>query len=146
MAPYYDFDHSYRPRRPHRGGDDGPPRGGQRDFGSRHGRYHRYDGNQVHDYDSPAASRDRRNKKWLPNGINWSQVAAAAATAGAVQALHSRHRKDEKVHVATAAAASAAVDAAVGSKRDEKSGRHVIQSTIVGLVVDRLLNGKGKVS
>lgn len=106
-----------------------------------------------HAYSSPTSANSRRHgsgqhskrhSQGHSENFSSSQAIKSAALTAAIEALRARHDKDKVIRVATAAAASAAVDAAIGSKNDEKSVKHVAESTVAGLAIGKWANKKSR--
>ncbi|KAL7940195.1 hypothetical protein V8C42DRAFT_363650 [Trichoderma barbatum] len=72
------------------------------------------------------------------------EAATAALTAGVTEAVRARHDPDRSRRAVTAAVSAAAVDALVSKGEDRKSGRHIAESAVSGLLIDRLANGRSR--
>lgn len=94
----------------------------------RHGRYH-YRG----------SSRVRSHSEH-----RLAEAATAALTAGLTEAVRARHNPDRFKRTITAAVGAAAVDAFVSKGKDQKNGRHIAESAVGGLLIDRLAHGRSK--
>ncbi|OAA35952.1 hypothetical protein NOR_07760 [Metarhizium rileyi] len=70
------------------------------------------------------------------------EAATAALAAGVAEAVRSRHSRDQSKRAITAAVGAAAVDAFVSNGEDKKKGRHIAESAVSGLLIDRLANGR----
>jgi hypothetical protein len=82
---------------------------------------------------SRSHSRDNRKK--------WQQAAKAAAAAGIIEAVRSRKDPARIQRVATAALSAAGIDGFLDRDPESKSKRHIIESVVGGLGVNRLANG-----
>ncbi|KAL7911503.1 hypothetical protein GGI35DRAFT_442965 [Trichoderma velutinum] len=72
------------------------------------------------------------------------EVATAALTAGVTEAIRARHDPERSRRAVTAAVSAAAMDAFVSKEDNRKSGRHIVESAVGGLLVDRLANGRSR--
>ncbi|KAI0141676.1 hypothetical protein GGR57DRAFT_400889 [Xylariaceae sp. FL1272] len=109
-------------------------------------RHHSHDGRQFED----DRQRDRRHGqvhsasnyyRSRSGGPDLKQAAGAAVAAGLVEALRSRHDRDMAMRVATAAMGAAATNTVIGRENDRKEKRHMVESALVGLVGNRIING-----
>ena len=88
--------------------------------------------------------RSRARRRSSDSGPNWKQATEAAVGAALIEGWHARHTADRNTRVATAAAGAAAIDLAIGHEHDRKNKRHALESTIGGLMIDRVVNGPSK--
>ncbi|KAL6694259.1 hypothetical protein J3F84DRAFT_378988 [Trichoderma pleuroticola] len=72
------------------------------------------------------------------------EVATAALTAGVTEAIRARHDPERSRRAVTAAVSAAAMDALVSKDDDRKRGRHIVESAVGGMIVDRLANGRSR--
>ncbi|KAK4065864.1 uncharacterized protein Triagg1_8416 [Trichoderma aggressivum f. europaeum] len=72
------------------------------------------------------------------------EVATAALTAGVTEAIRARHDPERSRRAVTAAVSAAAMDALVSKDDDGKRGRHIVESAVGGMIVDRLANGRSR--
>ncbi|KAL6799700.1 hypothetical protein J3E68DRAFT_396482 [Trichoderma sp. SZMC 28012] len=72
------------------------------------------------------------------------EVATAALTAGVTEAIRARHDPERSRRAVTAAVSAAAMDAFVSKDDDRKRGRHIVESAVGGMIVDRLANGRSR--
>ncbi|KAJ2981903.1 hypothetical protein NQ176_g1744 [Zarea fungicola] len=89
-----------------------------------------------------SGKHSKRHSQRHSESFSSSQAMKSAAITAAIEALRARHDKDKVIRVATAAAASVAVDAAIGSKKDGKSVKHMAESTVAGLAIGKWANKK----
>lgn len=92
-----------------------------------------------HDEREPRRTRER--SRTSESGLNWKQATGVAVSAALIEGWHSRHTADRNARVATAAAGAAAIDLAIGHEGDGKNKRHALESTLGGLMIDRVVNG-----
>ncbi|KAH7118497.1 hypothetical protein EDB81DRAFT_667741 [Dactylonectria macrodidyma] len=85
-----------------------------------------------------------RPRRRSTSGLGLKEATKAAVAAGLIEAFRARHNPDRSTHAITAAAGAAAVDVLVSNGEDRKSARHIVESTIGGIVFDRLANGSAK--
>ncbi|ORY67448.1 uncharacterized protein BCR38DRAFT_427077 [Pseudomassariella vexata] len=106
---------------------------------NKRGGHHRYRSSQRKR--APSVPSQVRSADGKPN---WDQAIKAAVTAGVVEGWKSRNDRERKMQrIATAAAGAAAMDLFVSKgPGDRKNKRHVAESTLGGLMLDKMLNGK----
>ncbi|KAJ6442322.1 DNA-binding SAP [Purpureocillium lavendulum] len=97
-----------------------------------------------HPHQHPRHHRRRHSTSGPVCGGGFGEAAAAAAVAGLVEAVRARHNPDRSARAVTAAVGAAAVDALVSKGEDRKRGRHIAESAIGGLALDRITNGSSK--
>ncbi|KAJ6437879.1 Serine/threonine-protein kinase MST20 [Purpureocillium lavendulum] len=88
--------------------------------------------------------RRRHSSAGGSSGNSFAEAATAAAAAGLVEAVRARHNPDRSSRAVTAAVGAAAVDALVSKGGDRNRGRHIAESAIGGLAIDRIANGSSK--
>lgn len=149
VEPYDYYDYYERPTRHHH--DD-------YSYGSRHrdsdyyydGDYPERRGRSLHSEDRHYGrrmddSRHHRQPRARSHSENRIKEAATAAlAAGITEAVRSRHSQDQSKRAITAAVGAAAVDAFVSNGEGRKKGRHIAESAVSGLLIDRLANGRSK--
>jgi len=99
--------------------------------------HHRQDSHHLH-------RRRRYSSVGRPSGSGFAEAATAAAAAGLVEAVRARHNPNRLTRAVTAAVSAAAVDALVSKGEDCKRGRHIVESAVGGLAIDRIANGSSK--
>ncbi|EFY84900.1 hypothetical protein J3459_016955 [Metarhizium acridum] len=124
--------------------------------GDREVDYYRHDdrrprrGRSLHSEERYAGRRrDHSHHRRQPRARSHSEnrvkeAATAALAAGLAEAIKSRHSRDQSKRAITAAAGAAAVDALVSNGEDGKKGRHIAESAVSGLLIDRLANGSSR--
>lgn len=70
------------------------------------------------------------------------EAATAGLAAGVTEAMRARHDPNRTRRAVTAAVTAAAVDALASNGDKRKRGRHLVESAVSGLLVDRLVNGR----
>ncbi|KAL7807419.1 hypothetical protein V8C26DRAFT_414782 [Trichoderma gracile] len=68
------------------------------------------------------------------------EAATAGLAAGVTEAVRARHDPDRSRRAVTAAVSAAAVDALASNGDERKRGRHLVESAVSGLLIDRLAN------
>ena len=111
-------------------------------------RRRRSDGNlrgalAPNDFREPT-TRGHRSKSQSGHETDWSEVLMSALVAGGVESFRSRHDPASASRALTAAATAGTMDAFIGKKSDGKSVRHIAESVVAGLAVDRLAHGKAR--
>lgn len=94
--------------------------------------------------DSRRARSRQRHRARSVGGTNWRQATEAAVGAGLIEGWRSRHDGERAGRIVTAAAGAAGTAMLVGHEGDRKNKRHVVEATLGGLVIDRVLNGSRK--
>lgn len=72
------------------------------------------------------------------------EAAKAGLVAGVTEAVRVRHDSNRARRAVTAAVSAAAVDAFVSKGDDRHRGRHLVESAVSGLLIDRLANGQSR--
>lgn len=85
--------------------------------------------------------RRRYSSTGRPGGSPFAEAATAAAAAGLFEAVRARHNPNRSTRAVTAAVGAAAKDALVSKGEDRKQERHIVESAIGGLAIDRVANG-----
>ncbi|KAH8652210.1 hypothetical protein BX600DRAFT_472124 [Xylariales sp. PMI_506] len=103
------------------------------------------------DYDESSSNRrrhhhhqDSRHRTRSAHGPNWTEMAEAAVGAGLIEGFRARRNPEMIKRVATAAVGAAGTAMLVGKDHDHHSKRHVAESAIGGLLLDRVINGSSK--
>lgn len=110
----------------------------RRRSGSHHvSRSHRYDDHLSHHHKQESTERTRSNSGMVV------EASKAAAVAGLVESFRARHNSDRSTHALTAAAGAAALDILLQDKT-QNGKRHLFESALGGLVLDRVANGSPK--
>jgi hypothetical protein len=104
---------------------------------SSHHQHHGHPFDLVHDGDSLLNEREVSRLE---------QAAVAALDAGLIASIRARHDPGtwtgkRGVKVLTAAVSAGVIDAFLARNPSVKVGRHLLESTLAGLVVNRLVNG-----
>lgn len=97
-----------------------------------------------HSQRSYASSSRHGHRARSESGPDWGQATKAAVGAAMIEGWRSRNNPDRLGRIATAAAGAAGTAMAVGGEGDRKSKRHIIEATIGGLAIDRVVNGSRK--
>jgi hypothetical protein len=97
----------------------------------------------VHAYTGTHSSgyHQSRHRARSESGPNWRQATEAAVGAGLIEGWRARNDPERMGRIATAAVGAAGTAMLVGREDDSKNKRHVTESTIGGLVLDRVING-----
>ncbi|KAI1860498.1 hypothetical protein JX265_009897 [Neoarthrinium moseri] len=98
------------------------------------------------DHHHRTSSHHRRHRaRSASGGPSWRQATEAAVSAGLIEGWRSRHNPERTARMATAAGGAAATAMLVGKgDGDRKNKRLVTESTIGGLMIDRVVNGSRK--
>ncbi|KHO01926.1 uncharacterized protein MAM_00927 [Metarhizium album ARSEF 1941] len=146
----YEYEAAFSDRLTRRCHDDAPGRG------HRDADYHGYEGRRPrpgpsrHMEERHVGRRERSShRREQPRARCQSEnrvkeAATAALAAGLAEAIKSRHSRDQSKRAITAAVGAAAVDAFVSNGEEHGKGRHIAESAVSGLLIDRLAHGSSK--
>ncbi|CAL5870899.1 uncharacterized protein PFLUO_LOCUS5140 [Penicillium psychrofluorescens] len=117
-----------------------------RDRGRRRSYSHSHRRGRSDSYSSRSRSRDRSRGGRGKSQQRIAQAAQAAVTAGAIEAFRQRKepgewKGDKGKRILTAAVTAGGTDGFVDKDPDKHGTRHIVESTLTGLVANRFMNG-----